>query len=81
MSGIWGMGQSPQGDIYSIRRMWPNIWGLAKFLGDYQEFGGVNPKYLATAKSGGIFFEISPFRDPPLPARSRISEELKVYLL
>jgi hypothetical protein len=38
----------------------PNIWGLARFMGDCQLFGGVNPKYLATAKCSGIFFEISP---------------------
>jgi hypothetical protein len=55
-----GIGWFPQGDIYSYGGKWPNIWGLAKFMGDDQLFGEVNPKYLATAKFSGIFFEISP---------------------
>ncbi len=48
--------------------MWPNIWGFEKSGANYQSFGGINPIYLSTAKSGGIFFEIPPFEDShPLP--------------
>jgi len=35
--------------------------GFKKLMGDSQGVLGVNPEFLATANSGGIFFEISPF--------------------
>ncbi len=35
--------------------------GFNRFMGDCQVLCGVNPEFSATAKSGGIFFEISPF--------------------
>jgi len=36
------------------------MWGLDEPDGDSQGFRGVNPTYLATARPGGILFEISP---------------------
>ena len=36
--------------------------GFNKFMGDSQVFGGVNPTYWVAAISGGIFFEICPFK-------------------
>ena len=35
--------------------------GFNRLVADSQGFSGVNPKYLATAESGGTSFEISPF--------------------
>jgi hypothetical protein len=35
--------------------------GLNKSVGDSHGLKGANPEFSATAKSGGIFFEISPF--------------------
>jgi hypothetical protein len=35
--------------------------GFNKFWGDSQGVCGANPQFSATAKSGGIFLEISPF--------------------
>lgn len=35
--------------------------GFNKSVGDSQGFCGVNPEFSATAKPGGIFFEISSF--------------------
>jgi hypothetical protein len=39
------------------------MWGLDEPDGDSQGFPGVNPTYLATARPGGIFLEISPFKN------------------
>jgi len=52
-----------QGAIYRPQGMWSNMWGLDEPDGDSQGFRGVNPTYLATARSGAIFFEISPFKN------------------
>ena len=35
--------------------------GFNKSVGDSHGLKGANPEFSATAKSGGIFFEISPF--------------------
>jgi hypothetical protein len=35
--------------------------GFDMFMGHSQVFPGVNPEFPATARSGGIFCEISPF--------------------
>jgi hypothetical protein len=43
--------------------MWANMWSLDEPEGDFQGFRGVNPTYLATARPGGIFFKISPFKN------------------
>jgi len=43
--------------------MWSNMWGLEEPDRDSQGFRGVNPTYVTTARSGGIFFEISPFKN------------------
>ena len=56
--------QFPQSDIYYLRGRWPKIWGLSKQGGDSHKLSAVNPKFLATAKSGGIFLEISLFENP-----------------
>ncbi len=39
------------------------MWGLDEQGQDSQSFGSVNPTYLTTARPGGIFFEISPFKN------------------
>jgi len=39
------------------------MWGLDEPVKDSQGFHSVNPTYLATARPGGIFFEISPFKN------------------
>jgi len=51
------------GAIYGPQRRWTNVWGLDEIDGDSQGFDSVNPTYLATARPGGIFFEISPFKN------------------
>jgi hypothetical protein len=52
-----------QGAIYKGQGMWSNMWGLDEPGKDSQGFRGVNPTYLTTARLGGIFFEISPFKN------------------
>ena len=52
-----------QGAIYWPQGMWSNMWGLDEPDGDSQGFHSVNPTYLTTAWRGGIFFEISPFKN------------------
>jgi len=39
------------------------MWGLGEPGKDSQGFRGVNPTYSTTARPGGIFFEISPFKN------------------
>ena len=39
------------------------MWGLDEPGQDSQGLGDVNPTYLTTARPGGIFFEISPFKN------------------
>ena len=39
------------------------MWGLDEIGRDSQGFNSVNPTYLSTARPGGIFFEISPFKN------------------
>ena len=52
-----------QGAIYRPQERWSNMWGLDEPDGDSQGFGGVNPTYVTTARPGGIFFKISPFKN------------------
>ena len=40
------------------------LWGLSETEGDSHKLSAVNPKFLATAGSGGIFLEISLFENP-----------------
>jgi hypothetical protein len=55
--------------IKLTHRVTLNFWYRSKFEVHFffsakvQMFCGVNPKYLATAEHGGIFCEISPFRN------------------
>jgi hypothetical protein len=56
--------QFSQSDIYYLGGWRPRIWGLSKEGGDSHKLSAVNPKFLATAKSGGIFLEISLFENP-----------------
>jgi len=52
-----------QGAIYKGQGMWSNMWSLDEPAKDSQGFRGVNPTYLTTARLGGIFFEIAPFKN------------------
>jgi hypothetical protein len=40
----------------------PHSVGLNKFMGNSQVFGGINPTQWGAPISGGIFFEIWPFK-------------------
>ncbi len=48
-----------QGAIYKGQGMLSNMWGLDELDRDSQGFRGVNPTYLTTARSGGIFLDIA----------------------
>jgi len=39
------------------------MWGFNEPVKDPQGFRGVNPTYVTTARLGGIFCEISPFKN------------------
>jgi hypothetical protein len=52
-----------QGAIYKGQGMLSNMWGLDELDRDSQGFRGVNPTYVTTARPGGIFFEILPFKN------------------
>jgi len=52
------------------------MWGLDEPDRDSRGFRGVNPTYLASAKPGGIFFEISPFKN-----RHDLLENVNAYSL
>ena len=48
----------------SLKQECDHIYGVFRKSGViYESFGGINPIYVVTAKSGGIFFKIPPFEN------------------